>query len=156
MFTSAIHTVAFFIPGTSQIYITKSGQFTLWTTFNKFNAPPREVRDLQDIKLTFVDLSTQEARTFITQIDWKDQKNQIYHYSLGSFNFTHPGNYQVTALAHSNLPPYKVYLRQPSLTKVIHTVGWSIFLTLFSMATAVLFAVIVLTKRINMCNLSEN
>ncbi len=148
IFSAAVHTITFYVPGTSQLFIPTPGQYTLWVE----SKAPKNIQKLKNLgvtQITFTDTKTHESFLFKPTIGWSNTQNNSAHYSLGSLSFTNAGTYQVTALMPDNVPRYRIYLRQPSLLKVLAALAASFFFTGLGIASALLSAIIILIKRMN-------
>lgn len=135
LLTASKHSVTFYLPGTSQIYITKPGQYTLWIENRNLQRAEQTKADLQNMTLSFIDSQNNKTVTLTPKVGWSETKAGISHYSLGTLKFHHSGTYRVTATSDA-MKSYKVYLRQPSLMTVIRTIAASFFLTILGIVTS--------------------
>lgn len=148
LFTSPVSTVTFFIPGTAQIYVAQTGDYTLWMAAHKSTTSEQLVNDFQRTMLTFTNVKTHQAFSLVPKVRWRDDEGDTSHYFLGSLRFTDAGHYQVNAQNQNNRH-YKVYLRQPSFMRITKTLLLSAGITLFGVITSVLLAIIIMIKRMN-------
>jgi|688.fasta_scaffold249228_3 uncharacterized Tic20 family protein len=153
-FTAPIHTIAFSVPGSSKIYVMKPGEYSLWVDTRNINLSDKMLNDLETAKIEIVQLKTQTSVILYPKVTWRDKRLPLAHFSLGNVSFDQPGYYQINATGQF-LTPYKVYLRQPSLFRILRSLAWAIFLTLLSLLAALLSTIILLIQRTFMRNPME-
>lgn len=148
IYAASKNAVTFMIPGTSAIYIIHPGEYTLWMENLQPKNSAQVINNLQQMTLTFVDPITHKAKTLSPKLGWSSKEGSNAHYSLGTLRFEHIGRYQLIAQSPA-FTPYKVYLRQPSLSTIIKALALGIFLAILGIVSGILLAIIILIKRMS-------